>query len=106
MKAGIGIIPTLVLACVMGVVLPYPEHSEAAEQMIVTARRLAQRPSGPNDPVWNGVPPAWLHVKGRDSFSNEDVKVSMKAAYTPGRHLFSFQMAGSYQKYYKKGLAF
>jgi hypothetical protein len=106
MKAGIGIMPTLVLACLLGVVLPYPEHSEAAEQMIVTARRLEQRPSGPNDPVWNGVPPDWLHVKGRDSFSNEDVKVSMKAAYTPDEIFFLFRWPDPTKSITKKAWRF
>ena len=106
MKAGIGIIPTLVLACVMGVVLSYPDHSESAEQMIVTARRLAQRPSGPSDPVWNGVPPAWLHVKGRDSSSNEEVKVSMKAVYTPDDIFFLFRWPDPTKSITKKAWRF
>lgn len=91
MKTGIGIIPTLVLACVMGVVLSHQDCSESAEQMIVTAGWLTQRPTGPDDPVWNGAPPAWLQVKGRDSLSNEDAKVSMKAAYTPDDIFFLFK---------------
>lgn len=91
MKAGTGIISMLVLACVMGVILSHSDHLESAEQMIVTARRLVQSPSGLKDPIWNGVTSAGLHVRGRDSFANEAVKISMKAVYTPDELFFLFK---------------
>jgi len=106
MKAGIEIISRLVLVCVIGMFWPLQDHSESAEQMIVTAGRLVNSPSGTDDTVWNGVSPVWLHVKGRDSFSDEAVKVSMKAAYTLDAIFFLFRWPDSTKSITKKAWRF
>lgn len=106
MKAGIRIIPMLVLACVTGVFWPHQEHLESAEQMIVTARRLAHPLSGPEDPVWKEDEPVWLHVKGRDSISNVEVKVSMKAVYTSDDIFFLFRWPDPTRSITKKAWRF
>lgn len=106
MKNGIRMILALVLSFMMGLVLSHQDDSVSAGQMIVTARRLAQQPSGPNDPIWDSVPPARLHAKGRDSFLDQEIVVSMKAAYTPDDIVFLFGWQDSTQSVAKKAWRF
>ncbi len=92
MKAGIVTGLTLILGAAFCVIFLGPGHLESAEQqLVVTAKHLHKMPAGLDDPVWQQVRPVKVLVKGRGSFAEEEVMVTMKAAYTDDSLYFLFK---------------
>jgi hypothetical protein len=87
MKTGIVTGLTLVLGVALCAIFLGPGHLESAEQLVVTAKHLHKVPALLDDPVWQQVQPVEVSVRGRGSFAEEEVMVTMKAAYTDGLHL-------------------
>jgi hypothetical protein len=92
MKAGIVTGLTLILGAAFCVILLGPGHLESAEQhLVVTAKHLHKIPALLDDPVWQQVRPVKVLVRGRGSFAEEEVMVTVKAAYTDDTLFFLFR---------------
>lgn len=92
MKAGIVLSLTLMLGAILWLMVPGPGSLESAEQQfVVTAKHLHKVPALLNDPVWQQVQAVEVSVRGRGSFAEEEVMVTMKAAYTDDTLYFLFR---------------